>query len=147
MKLRVGEPWMAASEYSRTLKGLTLNYLVKKIEPALNFAQEVLAAEVVYSDLDFAVLSANGAEWMLHADHTYDKHPMGDTVSTGAARGAGIEIRLHGCDPDAAEQAARNEGYEVMSPATDMGHGVREAFIRDTDGYVWVPDVLLPEQE
>ncbi len=147
MKLRVGEPWMAASEYSRTLKGLTLNYLVKEIEPALNFAQEVLAAEVVYSDLDFAVLSANGAEWMLHADHTYDKHPMGDTVSTGAARGAGIEIRLHGCDPDAAEQAARNEGYEVMSPATDMGHGVREAFIRDTDGYVWVPDVLLPEQE
>ena len=147
MKLRVGEPWMAASEYSRTLKGLTLNYLVKEIEPALNFAQEVLAAEVVYSDLDFAVLSANGAEWMLHADHTYDKHPMGDTVSTGAARGAGIEIRLHGCDPDAAEQAARNEGYEVMSPATDMGHGVREAFIRDTDVYVWVPDVLLPEQE
>ncbi len=147
MKLRVGEPWMAASEYSRTLKGLTLNYLVKEIEPALNFAQEVLAAEVVYSDLDFAVLSANGAEWMLHADHTYDKHPMGDTVSTGTARGAGIEIRLHGCDPDAAEQAARNKGYEVMSPATDMGHGVREAFIRDTDGYVWVPDVLLPEQE
>jgi uncharacterized glyoxalase superfamily protein PhnB len=138
---------MPASEYSRTLKGLTLNLLVKEIEPGLSFAQEVLAAEVVYSDPDFAVLSANGAEWMLHADHTYDKHPMGETVTTGAARGAGIEIRLHGCDPDAAEQAARNGGYEVMSPATDKGHGVREAFIRDQDGYVWVPDVLLPEDE
>ncbi len=147
MKLRVGDPWMPASEYSRTLKGLTLNFLVKEIETALNFAQEVLGAEVVYSDPDFAVLSANGAEWMLHADHTYDKHPMGDTVSTGAARGAGAEIRLHGCDPDAAEQAARRGGYTVMSPATDKGHGVREAFIRDQDGYVWVPDVLILEQE
>ncbi len=84
---------------------------------------------------------------MLHADYTYDKHPMGDTVSNGADRGAGIEIRLHGCDPDAAEQAARNGGYEVMSPAADKGHGFREAFIRDQDGYVWVPDVLLPGDE
>ncbi len=137
---------MPASEYSRTLKGLTLNFLVKEIKPALSFAQGVLGAEVVYSDPDFAVLSAYGAEWMLHADHTYDKHPMGGTVSAGAARGAGAEIRLHGCDPDAAEEGARNGGYEVMSPATDKGHGVREAFIRDQDGYVWVPDVLLPDQ-
>ena len=147
MKLRAGDPWMPAPKYSRTLKGLSINILVKEIEPALNFAQEVLAAEVVYSDPDFAVLSACEAEWMLHADHTYDKHPMGDTVSTGAARGAGIEIRLHGCDPDSAEHAARNEGYEVMSPATDKGHGVREAFIRDQDGYIWVPDVLVHAQE
>ena len=137
---------MPASEYSRTLKGLTLSILVKEIEPALSFAQGVLGAEVVYSDPDFAVLSAYGAEWMLHADHTYDKHPMGETVSTDAARGAGAEIRLHGCDPDAAEEGARNAGYEVMSPATDKGHGVREAFIRDQDGYIWVPDVLLPDQ-
>jgi catechol 2,3-dioxygenase-like lactoylglutathione lyase family enzyme len=136
---------MPASEYSRTLKGLTLNLLVKEIEPALSFAQEVLGAEVVYSDPDFAVLSANGAEWMLHADHTYDKHPMGKTVTTGIARGIGAEIRLHGCDPDAAEQAARSGNYEVISSAIDKGHGVREAFIRDQDGYVWVPDVLLPE--
>lgn len=147
MKLRAGDPWMPASEYSRTLKGLTLNLLVKEIEPALSFAQEVLGAEVVYSDPDFAVLSANEAEWMLHADHTYDKHPMGDTVSADAARGAGIEIRLHGCDPDTAAQAARIGGYEVISPATDMGHGVREAFIRDQDGYIWAPDVLLTAQE
>jgi uncharacterized glyoxalase superfamily protein PhnB len=145
MKLRVGDPWMPASEYSRTLKALTLNILVKEIEPALSFAQEVLGAEVVYSDPDFAVVSGYGAEWMLHADHTYDKHPMGDTVSNNAARGTGAEFRLHGCDPDAAEEAARKRGYEILSPATDKGHGVRETFIRDQDGYVWVPDVQLPE--
>ena len=62
MKLRVGDPWMPASEYSRTLKGLTLSILVKEIEPALRFAQVVLGAEVVYSDPDFAVLSGYGAE-------------------------------------------------------------------------------------
>lgn len=145
MKLRVGDPWMPASEYSKTLTGLTINLLVKEIEPAVGFAKEILGAKVVYSDPDFAVMSAYGAEWMLHADHTYDKHPMGRTVLNGTGRGAGAEIRLHGCDPDAAEEAAREVGYEVLSPATDKGHGVRETFIRDQDGYVWVPDVLLPE--
>jgi len=145
MKLRVGDPWMPAAEYSKTLKGLTLNFLVKEIEPAVYFAQMVLGAEVVYSDPDFAVLSASGVEWMLHADHAYDKHPMGGTVSDSAARGTGVELRLHGCDPDTAEEAALKNGYEILSPATDKGHGVRETFIRDQDGYIWVPDVLLSE--
>ena len=147
MKLRVGDPWMPATEYSKTLKALTLNILVKEIDPAVFFAREVLAAEVIYSDPDFAVLSSCGAEWMLHADHTYDKHPMGTTVSDDVARGLGVEFRIHGCDPDTAEEAARKHGYQVLSPATDKGHGVREAFIRDQDGYMWVPDVLLPSIE
>lgn len=147
MKLRIGDPWMPASEYSRTLQGLTLNILVKQIEPALAFAQKVLGAEVIYSDPDFAVVSGYGDEWMLHADHTYDKHPMGNTILKGAARGNGAEFRLHGCDPDAAEEAAKKGGYDILSPATDKGHGVREAFIRDSDGYIWVPDVVLHEAE
>ena len=96
---------MPASEYSKTLTGLTINLLVKEIEPAVGFAKEILGAKVVYSDPDFAVMSAYGAEWMLHADHTYDKHPMGRTVLNGTGRGAGAEIRLHGCDPDSAEEA------------------------------------------
>jgi len=102
MKLRVGDPWMSGSEYGRSLSGLTLNIIVREIEPALNFAREVLKADVVYSDPDFAVLSAYDVEWMLHADHTYDKHPMGKTLANGDLRGAGLEIRLHGCDPEEA---------------------------------------------
>lgn len=147
MKLRVGDPWMSGSEYGRSLKGLTLNLLVKEIEPAASFAQQVLGVEMVYSDPDFAVLSGYGVEWMLHADHTYDGHPMGNTIQKDAKRGAGAELRLHGCDPDAAEQAALEFGYEVLSPATDKGHGLRESYIRDQDGYVWVPDVHRPEAE
>jgi hypothetical protein len=28
-----------------------------------------------------------------------------------------------------------------LSQATDKGHGLREIYIRDPDGYIWVPDV------
>ena len=143
MKLRKGEPWMSAKEYGQSLRGLTLNILVRDIDAALAFQRDVLGTRTIYSDPDFAVCSGYGSEWMLHADHTYDKHPMGRTITPAGARGAGIELRLHGCDPDRAEAAARQLGYEVLSPATDKGHGLREVFIRDKDGYIWVPDVPI----
>jgi catechol 2,3-dioxygenase-like lactoylglutathione lyase family enzyme len=141
MKLRVGEPWMSAKDYGHSLAGLTVNLLVADIGTSLTFQREVLGARVVYSDPDFAVCSLSGAEWMIHSDHTYDNHPMLTTVSPTHPRGGGLEIRLHGCDPDAAEAAARRLGFEVLSPPTDKGHGLREIYIRDLDGYIWVPDV------
>ncbi len=143
MKLRTGEPWMPAREYGQSLRGLTLNLLVKDIPTALAFQRDVLGASVVYSDPDFAVCSGFGSEWMLHADHTYDKHPMGSSFPHGQPRGAGIELRLHGCHPDKAEAAARQLGFEVLSPSTDKGHGLRETYIRDHDGYIWVPDIPI----
>lgn len=146
MKLREGEPWMTGREYGRSLAGLTLNLLVKDIDAALGFHKKVLGAEVVYSDPDFAVMSGYGTEWMLHADHTYDEHPMRETIENNSLRGAGAELRLHGCDPDSAEIAAREMGLKVLSPATDKGHGMREAYIRDFDGYIWVPDVVIDDK-
>ena len=56
MKLRTGSPWMPAAEYGRSLKALTINLLVRDIDKALLFQQEVLGATIVYSDPDFAVL-------------------------------------------------------------------------------------------
>src|SRR5919106_541184 len=56
MKLRTSDPWMPATQYSRSLQGLTLNLLVRDIAGALPFHREVLGAVVVYSDPDFAVL-------------------------------------------------------------------------------------------
>ena len=55
------------------------------------------------------------------------------------ARGAGVELRLYGVDPDEAEAAARRSGATVLAPAADKPHGLREAHIVDDDGYVWVP--------
>ena len=142
-KLRTGDPWMPAPDYGRTLEGLGINLLVREIEPALPFHRAVLDAEVVYGDPDIAVLRREGVEWMLHAHHTYDSHPWHSTVTSDAKRGIGVELRLHGRDPDAAESAARRLGFEIIQSATDKPHGLREAYIVDRDGYVWVPDVPI----
>lgn len=140
-KLRIGDPWMPAPDYGRSLTGLGINLLVREIESALPFHREVLDAEVVYSDPDVAVLRRKGVEWMLHAHHTYDAHPWYSIVTSDAARGVGVELRLHGRDPDAAESAARRLGFEIIQSATNKPHGLREAYVVDGDGYVWVPDV------
>lgn len=144
MKLRTGDAWMPADEYGRSLRGLTVNLLVRDIERALVFQTEVLGATVVYSDPDIAVVKGFDAEWMLHVDHTYDTHVMQDVIADVSRRGAGMELRLHGRDPDEAEAAARRLGFEVLAVAIDKeAHGLREAFLIDSDGYVWVPDVHL----
>lgn len=142
-KLRTGDPWMPAPDYGRSLTGFGINLLVREIAAALPFQREVLDAVVVYSDSDIAVVRRESAEWMLHAHHTYDAHPWHPTVTSDAPRGVGVELRLHGRDPDAAESVARRLGFEVLQPAADKPHGLREAYIVDRDGYVWVPDMPI----
>jgi catechol 2,3-dioxygenase-like lactoylglutathione lyase family enzyme len=140
-KKRTGDAWMPAPRYARTLKGLTVNLVVRDIALALPFHREVLGASLVYSDPDIAVLRREDAEWMLHADHTYDSHPNHAALMRATPRGLGAELRLHGRDPDEAEGHARRLGYEVIEASADKAHGLREVFLRDADGYVWVPDV------
>ena len=140
---RTGTPWMPADDYGRGLKGLGVNLLVHDVAASVKFTQTVLGAEPVYADTDFAVLRHGDAEWMLHADHTYEDNPLHGFVAGMEGRGAGAELRLHGCDPDKAEAAARAAGYTVLAGAADKPHGLREAYILDPDGYCWVPDVPL----
>ncbi len=132
---------MPASKYARSLKGLTINLLVQNMEETLRFQRAVLGVEVIYSDPDFAVLRGYGGEWMLHGDHTYEGHALKSALRDATQRGAGAELRLHGCDPDKAEAAARQLGFKVLAGAADKPHGLREAYVADADGYVWVPDV------
>ena len=141
-------PFMEAPAYGRSLAGLSINLLVKEIARAVAFQREVLGAVTVYADPDFAVMRWSPpaadiapAEWMLHADHTYGSHPLLGLTGDGAIRGAGLELRLHGCDPDAAVARAEKTGHVVLAPAADKPHGLRESYIADPDGYVWVPDV------
>lgn len=146
MKLRHGDPWMPAAAYSKTLTGLSVNLLVREIAPAIAFQRDVLGAEVVYSDADFAALRGYGGTWNLHADHTYDDHPARTALAPPQQRGIGAELRLHGCDPDTAEAAARRLGHRILAPVMDKAHGLREVYIVDPDGYLWVPDVpVAPE--
>lgn len=140
-------PWMPADDYGRSLRGLSINLLVRDVPRSVAFQQAVLGASVVYADADFAVLRrrllGGEIEWMLHADHTYSDHPLLGLTGDNALRGVGVELRLHGVDPDAAVMAARSHGAHVLAEAADKPHGTREAFIVDPDGYVWVPDTPL----
>ncbi len=140
------KPWMAAPDYGRSLRGFQVNLLVKDVPRSVAFARDVLRARVIYADADFAVLQhGSGPEWMLHADHTYGDHPLLGLTGDGALRGAGAELRLHDHDPDRAAADAARLGYAVLAPAADKPHGLREAYIADPDGYVWVPDRPLPK--
>src|SRR3990167_3234815 len=139
MKLRTGDPWMSANDYGRSLIALTINLLVRDIEKALVFQREVLDAKVVYSDPDFAVVQAFGGEWMLHADHTYQGQVREGVVTGVARRGAGIELRLHGGDPDEAEAAARRLGFTVLAGAAAPGTGRAGGVLLGAAGSAWAP--------
>ena len=141
------KPWMAADEYGRSLRGIGVNLLVREIARSVEFAKIVLHARVVYADADFAVLryehGRTAAEWMLHADHTYSSHPLLSLTGDNTIRGAGCELRLYDLDPDEAAKRAAGRGDMVLQPATDKPHGLRECYIADPDGYVWVPGVPI----
>lgn len=122
-------------------RGIGINLLVSDVEASARFQARVLAAEVRYWDRDFAILAAGGTVWMLHHDRTYRDHPLGGIARAAEGRGAGAELRLYGRDPDAAEAAARALGGIVLAGAADKPHGLRESYILDPDGYLWVPSV------
>ena len=58
-------------------------------------------------------------------------------------RGAGVELRCYGIDPDAAEARARAKGHTVLAGSEDKPHGLRECIILDDEGYAWVPGRAL----
>ena len=144
MKKSTKTPFKPAPDYGRSLSAFTVNLLSTDLQRALVFQREVLQAEVLHDDEDLLILSGYGSEWMVHADHTYDEHPLLADTSSSPRRGAGVELRLHGCDPDAVAERARQFGFRLLDgPRDQPDHGLREAHIVDDDGYVWVPDIPL----
>lgn len=141
MKKRTGDPWMPGDRYGRALPTFTVNLVVRDVARAVSFYQKVLAATAHYSDPDFAAVQVGGLEFMLHADHTYDKHPWAPRLARETARGLGAELRLFGVDPDLVATRARGAGAVIVQPATTKAHGWREVMIEDPDGYVWAVGV------
>lgn len=133
-----------ATEYGRSLKGLGFNLLVTDMARAVTFATQVLGATSVYHNEDFAALRWQGQDFIFHSDRSYRGHPLSGIVAGLEARGAGVELRLYGCDPDRAEARARELGFTVLAGAIDKGHGLRECVILDDDGYAWVPTAPTP---
>jgi len=142
-KTWVGDPWMPAGDYGRAMPRFTVNLLVRDLEKSLPFYRDVLGATVRYADADFAALHLAGLEFMLHADHAYDHHPLYERLKDKAKRGTGAELRLLGVDPDALQKRAEAAGAKVLQPAMDFPHGWRDVMLEDPDGYIWAIGVTI----
>ena len=113
--------------------------MVNDIHKATEFIENVIEADVIYKDIDFAAIEGFGSKWCFHADHTYDRHSLTDFINIKNKRGEGVELRLLGCNPDRAEMRATKHGFKVISKSQDKPHGLRECYIIDSAGYCWVP--------
>ncbi len=143
-KTRTGDAWMTAGEYGRAMPKFTVNLLVRDVQTSLPFYRDVLGAAVRYSDSDFAALNLLGFDFMLHADHTYDHHPLYERLRSDGQRGTGSELRVKGIDPDAAERRAKALQTRIIQPAMDFPHGWRDVMLEDPDGYIWALGVPIP---
>jgi uncharacterized glyoxalase superfamily protein PhnB len=137
VKKRSGDPWMPAVDYGSSLPAFMANLLVRDVKRSVQFYTRVLSATLHYADPDFAALRVGEAELMLHADHTYEDHPLHHRLTGNEPRGIGVELRLFGIDPDGVEARARVAGASIIMPATTKAHGWREMWLQDPDGYVW----------
>ena len=138
----LGEARPDADAFGRALgPGIGINLLVTDVVAAARFQAAVLEARISYWDQDFAILTSHGSTWMLHHDRTYRDHPLFGIAQAAEGRGAGAEIRLYGRDPDLAQAVAEELGGTILAGAADKPHGLREAYILDPEGYLWVPSV------
>ena len=134
---------MSPADYGRTLSGLSVNLIVREVARSVPFYTGVLGLRLLYSDEDFAALERAGVRLQLHADHTYAGMPWANRLKESAPRGLGAEIRILGIDPDAAEQRARDSGFNVAVPVRDWPHGWRDCVLEDPDGYTFAVGVPL----
>jgi uncharacterized glyoxalase superfamily protein PhnB len=133
-------------EYGRRMApGLSINLLVSNVVASAEFQAAVFEAEIRYWEEHFAIMHVVGSTWLLHSDWSYRAHAFRSSIVEVQSRGAGVELRLNGVDPDRAEAHARARGALVLSPAVNQAHGQREVHIADADGYVWVPSIPLSD--
>ena len=133
----------SASDYGKSLNGLGFNLIVRNLNRAVNFAENVLGATVYFRTPTFAAMKLNHQDFMFHADETYWDNPLKASLASTEVRGVGVELRAYGRDPDMAEVYARQGGWTVLAGSLDKPHGLRECMIMDDDGYIWIPSVHL----
>ncbi len=132
---------VSAQEFGQSLAGLTINLLTRDVPALASFLTDVFGMQAHRTSRDFAIMRYAGQVLQLHHDATYASHPLPGLLPEAGARGAGIEIRLHDTDPDAAcaKAAQWPDATILQAPADKAGHGLREAVILSADGYAFVP--------
>lgn len=130
---------VSAATFGQSLHGLGVNILVRDVPGQCNRLIAVFGMMAHRVNADFAIVQYGDALFQLHSDGTYAANPYLALLPENPPRGAGIELRLYDSDPDTAAALAPAYGMTVLQPPTDKPHGLREAYILDPDGYVWVP--------
>jgi hypothetical protein len=136
---------VAAHDFGQSLRAITVNLLVRDVQAEVAFLTRVFDLTAHRASRDFAIVLHAGQPFQLHADHTYHSHPLPSLLPEAGPRGAGIELRLHEADPDAAAlRVAEFPDAILLQPPTDKSdHGLREAVILCPNGYAWVPSRRL----
>lgn len=125
------------------VQGLGVNLLVRDVAKSIAFQTDILGVDCRYAEEHFAVMSYGPSLWQLHSDWSYRDHEMRQTLEGLDFRGAGCELRLYGLDPDAVCARAEQHDVTILSAPVDKPHGLREAHLVDSDGYIWVPSTAL----
>ncbi len=133
--------------YGKSLTGIGINLLVRDVNMTAAFLRDVLEAQIIRSDADFAIIFYHGEHFMLHQDRTFGENELLSILPEAGARGAGIELRFYNTDPDWAEKRAieftGTYKCSVLRPCSDRPHGLRECHILSADGYCFVPSRRL----
>lgn len=139
-----------ADQFGRSLGGIGFNLLCRDLRREAAFLTVVFGMTAHRLSTDFAIMTHEGQPFQLHSDGTFASHPLAALLPETPPRGAGIELRLFGIDPDAACQRAAHhpEALILQTPRDKAAHGLREAVILSPEGYAWVPSVHLrrPDQ-
>lgn len=128
-----------AESFGTSLTGIGLNLLVRDVPAECAFLETVFGMKAHQVTADFAIITHGSDVFQLHSDGTYHSHPLLGLLPEQPPRGAGLEIRLYGTDPDACAARADAAGATLLQAPTDKPHGLREAFILCENGYAWVP--------
>ena len=135
-----------AQAFGQSLRGLSVNLLCRDVLGQVAFLTGVFGLVAHRVSREFAIVVHGDQPFQLHSDGTFASHPLHALLPESGPRGAGIELRLHGVDPDAAASCTRifAAAMALQLPTDKLGHGLREAVILDPEGYVWVPSVSIP---
>ncbi|WP_137701177.1 VOC family protein [Marimonas lutisalis] len=128
-----------AEVFGAALRGIGLNLVVRDVRRTAAFLRDVFDMGIHRLSDDFAIVTYGTQVFQLHSDGTYADNPLLALLPENPPRGAGIELRLYDTDPDIAISRAESAGSTVLQKPTDKPHGLRETYILDPDGYVWVP--------